>query len=165
MKRILLLILMLIFFITPGTLAASGNVYENQQYKFRMTFPDDWQINTQKASTVEAHSQKALPVLAVICDSKSTHKASDTQEDEISLFIQHIQKDYPTMELVDKRHFIISNHAAVRIRLKNDEKYFTAYFILNNDYYFLISAIGYSDYMDVDQVTFNDIISTLEFIE
>lgn len=162
---------MLVLFITPSTFAANGNVYENQQYKFRMTFPDSWQISEPKGAIVGARSPERFPTLAIFGGTANSTKntagnmTQEIQEKMITRFVEKIQKTNPNMVLTDKCHVTISNHDAVRVTLKDEKTYSIIYFVFNDKFSFLIPIIGLESHLTTDQEKFNHMISTFKFLD
>ena len=167
MKRIILLVLMLILFITPNTFTADGIVYENQQYKFRITVPDGWQITEGKKAIVEINAPDDFPSMAFFADSTAGYKITSDDipqeiEDKIST---RLVKDMTPMVLADQRHIKISNHDALQILLIDDKTYYLTYFFFNEDRFFTIAAFGSISLLNKDHKNFKQIISTFTFMD
>ena len=166
MKHILLLVLMFMVFITPCTFAADGKVYENQEYKFHVTLPDDWQLSEHKVAMVEAHAPGKFPSVMFFCDPVSKHKTNvDGQESEVSWYITSMKKSHPDIVLMEKNNVIISNNNAIRVVLSNNNVSSTTYFVYTNNYVFCIIATGLVSTLDKDQSTYNQIISTVKILD
>lgn len=165
MKKILLLIFMLVLFVTPCAFATDGNVYENQQYKFRITFPDGWQITENKGPIVEGRIPGKKFLVGVW---KPTPINNDNQGDTIvNSFIERLQKKYPNAILAEKNHLQISNNAAIQfvVRIPNEDFYYNAYLLAGREYAFLTMGIGTPDHLDEDREAVRQIISTFTFID
>ena len=166
MKRIFLFFLMFMLFITPCTFAADENVYENQEYKFHVAFPDDWLLGNQKGAMVEAHAPEKFPSVIVIVDPISKHKTTiDGQESEVSYYITSMKKGRPDIVLIEKSSVKISNYNAIRIVLTGNTVSSTTYFVYTNNYAFGIIATSLVTTFDKDQKAFNQILSTIKILD
>ncbi|MBP2655988.1 MAG: hypothetical protein H6Q73_3557 [Firmicutes bacterium] len=162
MKRALFLVLTFILFLTSSAAASSDKIYENQQYKFRMTFPDTWQIRQSKYAVFEADAPGDNLTLALfLAPSNGTptnYKLFFTRKDE-----ENLLKALPSFDLIDKRHISIANYDALQVLLFSDKRYNVNYIFTSKDYYVLIVTLGKLNKFTQEQPIIDQIASTLTF--
>jgi hypothetical protein len=170
LKRILLLVLMFISFITPCAFATDGNVYENQQYKFRITLPDNWNIHNTDNSIFEASLTDNIPLFSMINMRLKIPPTNFTftpelKDKAVTQVINNTLKSHPNMVVKEKRHVSIANDYAIRVVSIEDFTYIIHYFIFGKDYILVGLAGGFLYDLDADQKLFDQIISTFTFID
>jgi hypothetical protein len=105
---------MFIVFITPCTFAAERNAYENQQYNFRMTLPDNWEISEAKnyllyAISTSSSRQHFGLMGGPINPDIGVH---EYETKIVTPYIEKIIKEHPKYLVKDKRHIVIDNRDA-----------------------------------------------------
>lgn len=158
---------MFIVLMVPCTFANDGTVYENQKHKFSITIPNGWQTNEGNGPIVLIKTANFYPALAffvepMIDEITSSTITQITEDKFITPLIKRMLEDNPTMVLEDKRHLNIANYDVLQIVLKNDEKYVISYFFFSKNSFFMIPAVGLSNNLDIDQKTFDQILSTFK---
>lgn len=169
MKRILLLVFIIILFTAPCALATEANVYKNQYYHFRMIVPDGYKIIDTRDGAEILAPQGFLSF--IFWGNVTNHKINsdimtqEIEDSELNMLVNSIQEKFPTMQLIDKHHLVISNHEAVQITLMNDKMYTMDCLFLYKNRFLIIAMSGLPQNFDKDQENFNQVISTFTFVD
>lgn len=163
------MILMLILFTAPCILATEANVYENQYYNFRMIVPDGYKIIDTRDGAEILAPQGFLSF--IFWGNVTNHKITsdimtqEIEDSELNMLVNSIQEKFPTMQLIDKHHLVISNHEVVQITLMNDKMYTTGCLFLYKNHFLIIAMSGLPQNFDKDHKNFKQIISSFTFID
>lgn len=163
MKRILLLVLMLMVFITTCAFASGGSVYEDRFHNtFRITLPNDWQSNQVDgaifAATAPNHS--TLKIYIDVANKEDPFSSKEEEEEFATAIVEE------TNTVKDNRHIMIDKRDAIRIISVDDKKstYTIQYTFYKKGVIFVVIGEGELGQLDEDQSTFDQIMSTFKLL-
>lgn len=162
MKRILLFVVSFIVFMTNCTFASEGSVYEDRFHNtFRITLPDDWQISNFHGTLFAATSPSSSTIKVYI---SLGYTEIEPSEEEIDRFADFLIENAGMLE--DKHSIMIDNRNAIRFITVDNNKsvYKVTYLFYKKGVIVRVEGDGNLSQLDEDQKSFDQIMSTFEFL-
>lgn len=138
----------------------SGNVFEDYQHKFRMTFPDDWRVKPINNYGVSAKSPKTFPSITFL-----TFPYDDEKNKVIERIREQQSKDLIDSPIISSGETTIAEQPTLWFLhkgvLPNRTIYSYVHFVFRPDFYYTIGVFGnYSDFTE-DKPVIQEILNSI----
>ena len=137
--------LFIMFFISCDVL--SQQIYQNDKYHFRLTFPDEWKISEDTSIAVTATNGKSAEINLVINEQESYGKNSIEEsglEDFINSITEQFENSLKDYKTINYGKMVIDNITAYYLYYsfggKNSRLKGTEYFFINKGKLYTITA-------------------------
>ncbi len=160
----------LMFLISFFSVSFSQQIYQNDKYHFRLTFPDEWKIIIDSGASVAINDGKDME-LNIVINEKEFYDKNSIDENGLEEFINTITaqlentcKDYKTINygkmVIDNinAYYLYYSFGEKKKRLKGSE-----YFFINKGKFYTITAGCYeNDYVNYGPL-FKDCVNSFRF--